>query len=102
VLTTPTGASVSEIVSERATLLGSTAVLTTAREVGLRRRVQISASRLAGLPAPPDLRPDADRVQGGPRPVQLTALAELVEHGDVQWVEHACLGPFIQQVQPEP
>jgi hypothetical protein len=49
-----------------------------------------------------DLRPDADRVQGGPRPVQLTALAELVEHGDVQWVEHACLGPFIQQVQPEP
>src|SRR3954447_18383559 len=50
----------------------------------------------------PPFRPDADRVQGRPGPVQLAVLAEVVEHRLVQPVEHARLGPLVQPAPAGP
>src|SRR5512135_1763474 len=44
--------------------------------------------------AHPPFRPNADRVQAGPRPVQLALLTEPVQDGLVHAVEHAGLGPL--------
>src|SRR3712207_182498 len=44
--------------------------------------------------AHPPFRPDADRVQAGPRPIQFPLLTEPVEHRLVHLVEHAGIRPL--------